>query len=130
VLFRKGMNIKFQYILFAVYLLVAIAGQILQKIGMNQVGVINSTSLMFNQNTIVKILSTPTIWFGLLLSVLGFALWLMVLSNFRMSSAYPFSSIAYLIMTVASYFLLGEHISWNQWVGTSVIVCGCFLLSI
>lgn len=121
---------KFEYILFVFYLIVAISGQLLQKIGMNHIGVINHTSILFNKSIIFKVVTNPFIIFGLLLSVIGFGLWLTVLSNFKMSNIYPMSSVAYIIMAFASFFFLGEQITWHQWLGTCVIVGGCFLLNI
>lgn len=121
---------RFAYFLFAIYLIVQPVGQLLQRIGMKQVGAINDMSLLFSTQTAVKVLTTPAVLIGFCLSVSGFLLWLAVISNFKMSYIYPLSSIGYIIMALMSVVFLKESITSTQWVGTGVIVLGCVLLNL
>lgn len=121
---------KFEYLLFIVYLIVQPVGQLLQRVGMKQVGAINGLSLLFSTQTAWKVITTPAILIGFCLSVSGFLLWLAVISNFKMSYIYPLSSIGYIIMAFMATVFLKETMTLTQWIGTGVIVLGCVLLNL
>jgi drug/metabolite transporter (DMT)-like permease len=119
---------KFAYALFVIYMLIAPAGQLLQKIGMNKIGALDSAGLL-NKTNILKMISSPYILTGVFMMLLGAVMWLVIISNFKMSYIYPLSSIAYITMTFFSFWILGEAIAWNQWLGMLVIVAGCILIN-
>lgn len=118
---------KIAYLLYAAYLLIAISAQVFQKIGMNRVGPINQN--LMSKETIVGIVTTPPVVVGVFLAILGYGLWLIVISNFKMSYIYSLNSVAYILMAIASVVFLKEQITGIQWVAILLIVGGCILLN-
>ena len=66
---------------------------------------------------------------GLFVYVFSTAFWLVVLSRMNLSYAYPFVSLSYIIMIVASWQLFNENISGLRVLGSLVVALGVFLVS-
>ncbi len=115
-----------------VYILISIVGgavgQILLKAGMNNVGEI-TLSLKTIFNVIWRMLTNPYVFIGLFIYVLSVIFWLAALSRVDLSYAYPFASLSYVIMFLASWFLLHETITPMRIFGTLVVGLGVFLIS-
>ncbi len=60
----------------------------------------------------------------------SFIVWLYVLSRVKLSYAYPFISLSYLIVAVLGFLILGEKISLSAWAGILLVVIGVFLIGI
>lgn len=118
---------KFGLILFAITVILYPASQILWKIGMGQVGSINSAGQLVY--TLFRIASNPYIIAGTILAIVNMVLWLGAISTLNISYLYPFGSISYLALTALAYFLLKEDITLYQWIGICIIVTGCFLIN-
>lgn len=120
---------NFGYVFFAITVLIQPIGQLLQKIGMNQIGTINSIGHLLSPSTIATLISNPYVVGGFFLSAIGFVSWLGAMSSLNISNIYPFGSIAYIILTLLAFFVLKENITVNNWIGICVIVSGCVLLN-
>jgi drug/metabolite transporter (DMT)-like permease len=121
-----GMKITVIYILIAV--IGSALGQVLLKKGMNSVGQI---TLNLNQlpSILWKIATNPNVFIGLIVFLCGTLFWLAALSRVDLSYAYPFASLSYVIMLVASWLLFDEKISLGRLLGTVVIGIGVILIS-
>ena len=119
-------NLAIIYILVSV--LLGAVGQILLKKGMTNMGAI---TLTLNQlpATLWGMATNLYVVFGLLLYVTGTVFWLSALSRVDLSYAYPFASLSYVIMLVASWFLFHENITVMRLLGTLVVALGVFLIS-
>ena len=123
---RPEMKIAVIYILISV--LLSAVGQIMLKKGMNDLG-----TMTIAMKQIVGILwrmgTNPYVFVGLVIYVVGVVFWLAALSRVDLSYAYPFASLSYIVMLVASWVLFGEHISILRLVGTLVVCVGVLLIA-
>jgi drug/metabolite transporter (DMT)-like permease len=119
-------NIAILYILIAV--LASAAGQVLLKKGMASTGAV---TLSVNQlgNILWRISTNPYVVIGLIVYVCGTIFWLAALSRVDLSYAYPFASLSYLVMLVASWLLFSEDITLARLLGTMVVGLGVLLIS-
>ena len=121
-----GMNIAIIYILISV--VASIIGQLLLKVGMNKMG---SLTLSANQFLLTswKMATNPYVFIGLAIYLAGTVFWLAALSRVDLSYAYPFASLSYVVMLVASWMMFDEKITLGRLIGTVVIGIGVFLIS-
>lgn len=115
-----------------VYILVSVVagavGQIMLKKGMTTMGPL---TLSFDQlfNILWRIGTNPYVVIGLAIYVTGTVFWLAALSRVDLSYAYPFASLSYGVMLLASWQLFKEDITPFRLVGTLVVCLGVFLIS-
>ena len=55
--------------------------------------------------------------------------WMAALTKFDLSTAYPFTSVGFVLVLVLSVLLLGESMSISKFIGTALIVAGVFFLA-
>jgi multidrug transporter EmrE-like cation transporter len=104
-------------------------GQIFLKLGMRQIG--NITLLELKNNTlplVLSIFSNPWILLAIPLYAGGFIIWLIILSKFNLSFAYPFLALSFVMVPLLSLLILGEYISLLRWVGILVIFSGIVII--
>lgn len=127
VLGRKSyMTVAVAYILISV--LGGAAGQILLKHGMVAMGEVT----LIPREVLHVLWQFGTNFFvvgGLALYACSTVFWLAALSRVDLSFAYPFASLGYIIMLLASWQLFNEHISPLRLLGTLIIGFGVFLIS-
>ena len=121
-----GMKIAIIYILISV--LTSTVGQLLLKIGMNNMGSITLSSNQF-LSTSWKMATNPHVFIGLVIYLAGTIFWLAALSRVDLSYAYPFASLSYVVMLVASWMMFDEKITLGRFLGTVVIGIGVLLIS-
>jgi drug/metabolite transporter (DMT)-like permease len=120
------MNVAIIYILVAV--LGSAFGQVLLKKGMNTLGPLTLSSSQA-VGTIWKIATNPYVIFGLGIYFLGTLFWLTALSRVELSFAYPFASLSYVLMLVASWAIFHENITPLRLLGSAVIIVGVLLIA-
>ena len=120
----------FGYIMFAIMILLQPVAQILEKHGIDMVGVISGVG---GDNGLISkfwtIVTNPYILGGVTLSAIGLFCWLVALSHFKVSYLYPFGAVSYIVLALLSMAFLGETISLIKWAGIIVIVIGAVLLN-
>ena len=109
--------------------IIAVAGQLSLKVGMDQVGKIGGESLSHPTQTLVRVFSTPLVLMGLSLYVVAALAWLIVLSRLDLSYAYPMLALMYVLIPLASRFLLREQIPGLRWLGILVVSLGLIIVS-
>ena len=120
------MNIAVIYILISV--LGGALGQILLKKGMSSMGPL-TLSVDKAPSILLKMGTNPYVIVGLGIYVLGTVFWLAALSRVDLSYAYPFASLSYVIMLIASWLVFGETITPLRLIGSAVIIAGVILIS-
>lgn len=121
---------NFGYLLFAIAVLLQPAVHILQKVGINKIGPIGNFGELLNLGTLSKIATNPYIMGGLALSACVMILWLGVLSNMKLSYAFPFAiSVQQILLAFMALIFLKEHITETNWIGIAVLVIGCYLIN-
>lgn len=108
-------------------ILLAVAGQLLLKHGMNQIGVLEF-SLKNIQVLILAAMKNVYIWIALICYGLAMLLWLFILSKLKLSLAYPATALIYIFIMAGSWFILKERITAMQIAGVAIILIGMFFL--
>ena len=80
-------------------------------------------------STLFRIGTSPYVVIGLVIYITGTVFWLAALSRVDLSYAYPFASLSYILMLIASWQIFDENISVLRLVGTLIIGFGVFLIS-
>jgi len=73
-------------------------------------------------------LTSPLIWFGLIIYVVSVAMWLWVLSKVDLSVAYPFVGLGFLLTMAFGAMILNENVTPVRILGTVLIAGGCILV--
>lgn len=107
-----------------------VCGQLLLKAGMRRVGVVDAERLRSPLALVAVVAKTPAVVAGLAIYGASALAWIVVLSRTELSFAYPFLSLAYVIVTVAAMVLLGERFSGRQWAGLAAVVAGVLLVAL
>ncbi|MBI1761015.1 MAG: 4-amino-4-deoxy-L-arabinose transferase [Acidobacteria bacterium] len=116
-------------LLFAMAFSLLIA-QLLLKQGLTQVGALTVTSWPQAFNLIRLILTTPKLIGGLCISALSTLMWLVALSRLELSFAVPvLSGIYYVLILLASTFVLGERVTGQRWAGALLLILALALIS-
>ena len=123
---KPAVNTSLVYILVSV--LASAIGQILLKEGMIQVGVVTLSAGQLLE-VVRQIITNPFVIVGLMLYAAGALFWLAALSRVDLSYAYPFVSLSYIFMLIASWQIFDETITPLRLVGTVIIAVGVFLVS-
>jgi drug/metabolite transporter (DMT)-like permease len=113
-------------ILFSVML--AAVAQLTLKHGMNQVTA-SSGALGFTSESLRDVVTTPSVWAGLILFGLSAIVWLAVLSRTTLSFAYPFVSLTYVLILLADRFVLDQEVPAFRYAGVVFIVIGIILVA-
>ena len=71
----------------------------------------------------------PWIISSLVAAFLAFLCWIVAMSKFELSYAYPFTSLAFLLVLLLSGTLLHESITLPKLLGTALIIMGIIIAS-
>ena len=115
--------------LIIVAMLIGVVGQVALKAGMNQVGRIENLDFTKPMQIFGPALTQPLVWIGLAAYALSAMFWLIVLSRFDLSYAYPMLASMYLVILIVSHVFLKESIPPLRWVGMLVVLIGVILVS-
>jgi len=103
--------------------------QIMLKQGMTQVGPIALDTTKNPALVAIGVLLQPWIMAGLVTFVISMACHMVVLSRVDLSFAYPFLSLAYIMVAVWSFYVFQEEISAVRLAGYGFIVFGTLLIA-
>lgn len=123
---KARMDIAVIYILISV--ITGAVGQVMLKKGMTTLGPL-VISIKEIPSLVLKIATNPFIFFGLAIYVGGILFWLVALSRVDLSFAYPFASLSYVLMFLASWIFLNEQITMLRIIGSVVIILGVIIVS-
>ncbi|MCW5695712.1 MAG: EamA family transporter [Bauldia sp.] len=118
-----------QYIPFILFTVVTnAAAQLMLKQGMNSIGAfqVGSEPILA---LVFRIIFNPFVFFGLMIFVVSMGSHLFVLSRVDVSFAFPFLSIAYVLVAVYAHFFMSETLTFNHIVGIGLIVGGTVFIS-
>jgi drug/metabolite transporter (DMT)-like permease len=108
----------------------ALISQLLMKQGLSQGGPIIMGSLAQVVDLIERVLTTPLLLAGYILSFLNGLVWLAILSRVNLSYAAPLmTAIYFILLLISSALLLREVVTPGQWFGTLLIIAGIFLIA-
>ena len=104
------------------------ASQLLMKTGMSQVGQAEMSASKIT-TWLINAALNPLILLGLFTMTISMGTHLMSLSRFDVSFAFPFISMAYVIVAGWGYFVLGEDINAMRILGITTIIIGTVILA-
>jgi multidrug transporter EmrE-like cation transporter len=96
-------------------------GQFLFRLGMLSYGKVTVTGIW---GQLGAILFTPAIFLGFLCFGLSSFLWLVVISHWELSYAYPLVALGYVLVILYGTFLLHEHLTFPKILGSILILAG------
>ncbi len=104
------------------------AAQIMLKKGMLTVGALDvaADGLIW---TVLKVVFSPWVFLGLATFVVSMASHLFVLSKVQLSFAYPFLSLAYVVVAAYAYFFFAEDLNAARIAGIGLIIAGTILIA-
>jgi drug/metabolite transporter (DMT)-like permease len=118
--------VGFLYI--ALTILFTVYGQVVIKWQVSQAGAFppdTGEKILF----IGKLLLNPWVISALACAFLASLCWMAAMTQFELSFAYPFMSLAFVIVLVLSIVFFGEQLTWTKIAGTLIIVGGLFVLT-
>lgn len=116
------------FLMLVASVLTTVSAQLCLKKGVAGLGDLNfSFSNIFS--LIFRILQNGWLIAGLFFLGISFLIWIFVLSKFQLNVIYPVMvSLNFSLITVASWFLFKEYLSFVQILGIAVIIFGTFLV--
>ncbi|MFT3721774.1 SMR family transporter [Pseudorhodoferax sp.] len=106
------------------------AAQLLLKAGVGGVGEIRlAGGLAEALRTASRLALQPAILGGLACYVVSVVVWIVALSRVEVSVAYPMLSIGYVVNAVLAWWLFGEDVNMQRWLGIGVIILGVALVA-
>ena len=103
-------------------------GNVLLGKGMKHVGSLRIWPLGALFETGIHIFSSPDIWLGIGSLILFLVSYMLVLSWADYSYVQPAASLAYGVVALMSWAILGEHVSPLRWLGIAIICLGVFVV--
>lgn len=104
-------------------------GQFLLKAGMDRAGRVESVAQALSPQYLMNAFSHWQVPVAIVLYALGAILWMAVLSRERVSFAYPFLGLTYLLVMAGGALLFREPIRPGGVIGTVLIAVGVVLVA-
>jgi len=119
----------FSLFLILISVLLGVAGELLLKSGIDQVGDLKLNGVSVAAHTAWNVISTPRILIGFTCYGLAAITWLIVLSKLDLSYAYPMLALTYVLIPLAARIFLKETIPPGRWIGIVVVVIGVAIVA-
>jgi multidrug transporter EmrE-like cation transporter len=78
---------------------------------------------------IVRLLLTPWVISSFAAAFIASLWWMAAMTQFELSFAYPFMSLAFVVVMILSIMFLGEQLTWTKIAGTLIIITGLFVIT-
>ena len=106
------------------------AAQLMLKAGASSVGEISMSAGAAGLWRVgMQLAMHPGILGGLACYVVSVVAWIVALSRVDVSVAYPMLSIGYVVNALLAWWLFGEAVSLQRWLGIAVIIFGVVLVA-
>jgi drug/metabolite transporter (DMT)-like permease len=125
---HKPLRLK-TFLMILVMIVTGPLGNVLLGKGMKHVGAVVVWPPSQLLHTGLKVFASTSIWLGVSSLVLFFVSYMLVLSWADYSFVQPASSLAYGVVALLGYLILGETVSPLRWAGIAVICLGVFVIS-
>lgn len=102
--------------------------QLLMKTGMTQIGQAEFSANRVRMMALAAI-TNPFVILGLTTMTISMGTHLLSLSRFDVSFAFPFISLAYVIVAVWGYLFLGEDVNATRVIGILTIIAGTVIVA-
>lgn len=78
---------------------------------------------------IASLLTNPWVMSGIVATFLAGVSWMLAMTRFEISYAYPYVSLNYVIVFAASVMLFNESVSLPKLIGTALVIVGIVVIS-
>ena len=126
---KKSLSLTNSVLLILLSISIAVAGQLLLKIGIDRIGISDFSSIKAVMGLFAGVIKSPIILTGLFLYFISAAIWLIILSTVDLSFAYPFIGFTYVMVLVLLKFVLKEDFNPIRWIGAFIITAGVVVIS-
>lgn len=109
-------------------LLFTVYGQLVLKWQIGQAGSLPADALeklLF----LLKLFLNPWIVSGFVSAFLASLAWMAAMTRFDLNYAYPFMSLAFVIVMLFSVAFLGEALTWQRVIGTALVMGGLVVIA-
>jgi drug/metabolite transporter (DMT)-like permease len=120
---HKPLRLK-TFLMILVMIIAGPFGNVLLGLGMKHAGPLVLWPLPALLHTGYAVFSRPIIWCGVASLITFMVSWMLALSWADYSFVRPASSLAYGIVALLGWLMLGEHVSPLRWAGIAVICLG------
>ena len=116
--------------LVVVSVLLGVLGQLLLKMGMTQVGSLESEGGLGGLVRVgIRVFSNMKVIGGFAAYGVSSLFWIVVLSRINLSLAYPMLALNFVLVPLTAWLLLGEQVPPLRWLGIGIIVAGVVIIS-
>jgi len=121
------MNYKYIIISFICALSAILSNSIFKYIICSKINLkINTSNFL---NVLLNTIKFPIFWLGLIIFVLGNGLWLFILSNSKLSIAYPVQiSLVFILSSFSGIIFFDESLKFNSIIGLLITFLGITIL--
>lgn len=112
----------------ALTVLFTVLGQLAVKKGMLQVGV-SPSHLSLLPRFMVRAVTNPQVLIGMACAVVAALSWTVAISRSDLNVAYPFITLATVLVLVLSGVVFGEAVPGHRWLGVLVVCIGLIIAS-
>ena len=116
------------YLYIALTIILTVYGQLVIKWRMNFLGQLPDT---FTSKVVflMKAVFDPYIFSSFFAAFLASLAWMAAVTKFDISYAYPFMSLAFVLVLIFSYILFNESLTVNKVLGLALIIVGIIISS-
>ena len=116
------------YVYLALTILFTVYGQLILKWQISHYGSLPG-GLVPNIRFLIRLYANPWILSGFFGGFLASLCWMATMTKLDLGYAYPFMSLAFVIVTMFSVAALGEPLGWQRGVGVAVVVLGLWIIA-
>lgn len=125
---HKPLHLK-TYVMILIMVLAGPVGNVFLGMGMKAASPVNFWPPAELLHSGLRVFASLPIWLGILSLITFFVAYMLVLSWADYSFVQPVSSVAYGVVALLGWLVLGEKVSALRWAGIGVICLGVFVVS-
>ncbi len=107
----------------------AVTSQLIIKWKMNEYDLTQFPSIIEKFSFAFSMLFNPYIILSILFTLLSGLSWMIAMTKFDISYAYPFTALGFVFILIFSIILFHEPINWHKITGTFFIILGILITS-
>ena len=108
----------------------AVCSQLIIKWKMSAFSIEDIGNTILDKFTFVcGMLFNPWIITSIIFTLLSGLSWMIAMTKFEISYAYPFTILGFVAVMILSHFLFGENLNLYKILGTFIIILGIFIVS-
>ncbi|QOR62204.1 SMR family transporter [Sulfurovum sp. ST-21] len=110
-------------------ILFAVTSQLVIKWKMNEYDLTQYPSIIEKFSFAFSMLFNPYIILSIFLTLLSGLSWMIAMTKFDISYAYPFTALGFVFILIFSALLFHEPITWHKFIGILLITSGILITS-